>query len=170
VERASDGSSDEDDKEDGDHGTSPNNATRTAKRIYKKALKILKFKMYFENFFPTDTEKDSLPYSCWNSAVASIGEINGGPAAAREMFYDAGYEKKVRTSPTVLSIAITLNISPHPPTPSLISISALSGTHLLQSLRTATTDTTAQRRRNPLLLLMTAMPTQVILSVFRNAQ
>jgi len=97
VEAVSDASSDEDEEEDGGHGTGHDDATRTAKRIYKKALKILKFKLYFENFFPIDTEKDSLPYSCWTSAVASIGEIAGGSAAAQGMFYGGGYDKKVCT-------------------------------------------------------------------------
>jgi hypothetical protein len=69
---------------------------RVAKEIYKKAHKTLKLKLYFENFFPTDTDKDSLPYSCWMSAAASIGEIGGGPTATCRMFHDFGYDDMVR--------------------------------------------------------------------------
>ena len=91
TEKANDGADEDEDEaedEDGDDDARHGNAARLAKRIYKKALKILKLKLYFENFFPTDVEKDSLPYSCWTTAVASSGEIDGGSAAACRMFYE----------------------------------------------------------------------------------
>ena len=95
MERASNNSTDEEeDEDDGGHRAGHDNATRTAARIYKKALKILKLKLYFENFFPVDTKKDGLPLSCWTSTVASIGGIDGGPAAARKMFYELKYGEK----------------------------------------------------------------------------
>lgn len=98
MERASNNSTDEEeDEDDGGHRAGHDNATRTAARIYKKALKILKLKLYFENFFPVDAEKDGLPLSCWTSAVASIGEIDGGSAAARKMFHELKYGEKVCT-------------------------------------------------------------------------
>jgi hypothetical protein len=84
---------DEDGGRDAHHGS---HAARVAKGIYKKALKTLKFKLYFENFFPTDEEKDGLPYSCWISAIESSGEIEGGSVAAHKMFYDFGYDDTVR--------------------------------------------------------------------------
>ena len=103
MEKASDNSANEGDDDsgeegDGGHGTSRDGTARAvAKRIYKKALKILKRKLYFENFFPIDAEKDSLPYSCWISAVASMGQIDGGSATAHRMFYTFGYDDVVRT-------------------------------------------------------------------------
>ena len=96
VEKPSDDESDGDDDEDDGGPRIGQDNTRAGKRIYKKALKILKLKLYFENFFPSDTEKDSLPYDCWSAAVASMGEIDGGPAAAKRLFYDVGYDKKAR--------------------------------------------------------------------------
>ena len=87
---------DEDENEDGGHNAGHDDPTRTAERIYKKALKILKFKLYFENFFPTDDDKTDLPSSCWAAAIASIGEINGGPAAVRRMLHDYEYDEMVR--------------------------------------------------------------------------
>jgi len=87
----------EDEDEDRGHGSNRTDTVRVAKKIYKKALKVLKFKLYFENIFPTDVEKDSLAYSCWTSAVVSTGQIDGGSAAARKMFHDFGYEDTVRT-------------------------------------------------------------------------
>lgn len=87
---------DEDGDENGDRDARHGDAARLAKGVYKKALKTLKFKLYFENFFPTDVEKDGLPYSCWSSAVASFGEIDGGSAAVCRMFYDFGYDDMVR--------------------------------------------------------------------------
>ena len=106
MEKPSGDTSDESDDEDEDagHGTDRDDATRVAKTIYKKAYKILKLKLYFENFFPTDTEKDSLPYSCWTSAVTSIGGIDGGSAAAQKMFYESGFDKKVRALTVSYSI------------------------------------------------------------------
>jgi hypothetical protein len=163
MEKAGGDSADEDkdEGEDGGHGASQDDTTRMAKMIYKKALKILKLKLYFENFFLTDAEKDGLPYSCWTSAVASINEIDNGSAAARRMFYDFGYDDMVRT----LTSGPTLNINTRclttPPTPSLISASALSGAHLSQSPWTVMTDTILQRRRNLPLSKTTAMSTRV---------
>jgi hypothetical protein len=100
---------DEDDNEGGDGKGS--SAGGTAKRIYKKALKILKLKLYFENFFPTDAEKDALPFSCWMSAVTSMGEIDGGTAAALKLFYRFGYGDKVRTTHKHLSLNSSLHLS-----------------------------------------------------------
>lgn len=101
MEKASEDSADdlegEDEAEGGGHGISRDGTARpVAKRIYKKALKILKQKLYFENFFPTDAEKDGLPYSCWTSAVESMGRVDGGSTAARRMFYTFGYDDVVR--------------------------------------------------------------------------
>jgi hypothetical protein len=162
IEKAGGDSADEDEDEgeDGGHhdGASHNDTTRMAKMIYKKALKILKLKLYFENFFPTDAEKDGLPYSCWTSAVASIDEIDNGSAAARRMFYDFGYDDMVRTLTS--GPALNTRCLTTPPTPSSISASALSGAHLSQSPWTVTTDTTLRRRRNPLLSKTTAMSTR----------
>ena len=121
VEKVSDNSSDDDEDNDEDndtgagHGTGHGDAARTARAIYKKAYKILKLKLYFENFFPADEEKDSLPQDCWTSAVASIaGKIDGGPAATERMFHDFGYDKQVRALPGVPSLARRApKISPH---------------------------------------------------------
>ena len=35
------------------------------------------------------------PCDCWSAAIASMGEIDSGPAAAKRLFYDLGYDKKV---------------------------------------------------------------------------
>lgn len=96
-EAANDLDIDEDEGEDEDAEDGPHDGG-DARRIYKKALKILKLKMYFENFFPTDAEKDALPFTCWMAAVESIGQVNGGPAAARNMFYTSKYGDTVRAS------------------------------------------------------------------------
>jgi len=98
VEKADDDSFNEDEDKDkvAHHRIGHDDNTRVVHRIYKKAYKILKLKLYFENFFPADDKKDSLPYGCWISAVASIGKIDGGPAVAQSMFYDYEYDKKVR--------------------------------------------------------------------------
>ena len=131
VEKTDDDAADEDEdeceEEDRGHNAGHDDATRTAERIYKKALKILKFKLYFENFFPTDDEKIELPSSCWAAAVASIGEIDCGPAAARRMLHDFGYEDTVRVLASTSFVPPFL--IPHLPTPSLKSASALSGAH-----------------------------------------
>jgi len=58
VEKPGDGGSDED--EGGGRGTGHcNDTVRVANCIYKKAYKRLKLKLYFENLFQTDDEKDS---------------------------------------------------------------------------------------------------------------
>ena len=89
---------DEDENEDGGRGADRGGSAKVvAKRIYKKALKILKRKLYFEIFFPTDTEKDGLPYSCWTSAVASMDHVDGGSTAACRMFYTFRYDNMVCT-------------------------------------------------------------------------
>ena len=110
---SADESEDEDEDDDGGHGAHHDDATRTARRIYKKALKTLKLKLYFENLFPTEAEKDGLPRSCWASAVASIGKIDGGSAAASKMLHDFGYETMVRTHATnsVRRYLITRHVS-----------------------------------------------------------
>jgi len=129
VEKANDDDADEDEDEDedGGHNAGHDDATRTAAMIYKKALKILKFKLYFENFFPTDDEKIDLPSTCWAAAIASIGEINGGPAAARRMLHDFEYDEMVRV---LTGISVPPSSIPHLPTLSSTSVSALSGIHL----------------------------------------
>lgn len=99
MEKVDDGSADKDEDNDNDGGRSAGRegSARVAERIYKKALKILKRKLYFENFFPTDAEKDSLPYSCWTSAVAAMDQIDGGTVAAHNMLYEFKYDDVVRT-------------------------------------------------------------------------
>ena len=117
MEKPSDETGEDDDDEDKSEGDGASHdesdATRTAEEIYKKALRALKFKLYFENFFPTDTEKDSLPYSCWVSAAASISEVDSESAAVHKMFYNHGYDDKVRAL-TNSSCSSTLDTSPLP--------------------------------------------------------
>ena len=100
MENAGNNSADEDEDkdedEDGGRGADRGGSAKAvAKRIYKKALKILKRKLYFEKIFPTDAEKDSLPYSCWTSVVVSMDHIDGGSTTACEMFYTFGYDNTV---------------------------------------------------------------------------
>ena len=131
VEKTSNDATEEDEDdgedEDGGHKIGHSKPARTAERIYKKALKILKFKLYFENFFPTDDDKIGLPSSCWAAAIASIGEIDGGPAAARSMFHDFGYEDMVCA---LTSSSVPPFLIPRPPTLSSKSVSAPSGARL----------------------------------------
>lgn len=138
VEAGNDSAGDDDGEDDeNNHGTSRSDAASVAARIYKKAHKMLKSKLYFESLFPVDAEKDTLPYSCWTSAISSMNEIGGDPAAARKMFYDFAYNDKVRV--LILTIRSPPHghaqhfahiISPHLPPSSLINVSVQSGTLL----------------------------------------
>jgi len=84
-----------------------------ASAIYRKALKMLKRELYFEIFFPTDTEKEGLPYRCWTSAVASMRQIEGGTAFANKLFYVYGYNGVVSHIRQCFSSKIDM-ISPSP--------------------------------------------------------
>ena len=148
-EKVDDPDIDEDKDEDGDDESEDDPGhDGIAKRIYHKALKMLKFKLYFENFFPTDTEKDALPYSCWVSAVESIDQVDGGSAAACKMFYGTKYGRRVCASAVVILSFTILNPSPHLLTLSSTSVSVPSETRLSRNLETVITYPTAQRRRN----------------------
>ena len=92
----SDGSANEDEDGREDWRGSGDDAAHVVLGIYRKVLRVLKFKLYFKNFFPTEDEKENLPYVCWTSAAESIGEIDGGPAAVRRMFHSFGYGDLVR--------------------------------------------------------------------------
>ena len=131
MEKEADDSANEDeDKGNKKRNASCNDPTKTAmaEKIYKEALRTLKLKLYFENFFPADTDKDNLPYNCWTSAVASMSDIDGGDSTARKMFYEFGYDNVVRN--TIEDPTPHAKISLHLLDSSSINGSALSGVHL----------------------------------------
>ena len=96
VEEASDDGANEDSEDDEDDDEDGGQDVPLANQIYKKALKILKRKLYFEKNFPIDAEKEDLSYNCWTTAVASMDQIEGGPASANRMFHNYGYSGVVR--------------------------------------------------------------------------
>ena len=90
-----DGENDAGDDEDGDD---QGDEKRQAARIYKRSLKVLKFKLYFEDFFPTDDDRSAFIYDCWATGAKTTKGINGDRANFKTMLYDFKYDKKVRKS------------------------------------------------------------------------
>jgi hypothetical protein len=74
-----------------------------AKRVYKHALRILKFKLYFEDFFPTDDDRASLTYDCWMAGAKATKGLDADHATSERMLYLFGYDKKVcNPCPTIV--------------------------------------------------------------------
>ena len=95
--------------DDGDgNGDDENNLDQSdekgqAERVYKHAMKILKFKMYFEDFFPTDDDRASLTYDCWMAGAKVTKGFDADHATTKWMLYHFKYDKTVRNPcPTVL--------------------------------------------------------------------
>ena len=93
---------DEDDEEDNE-GNANNNGgdgqsdeKQLAKRVYKNSFKILKFKMYFEDFFPADDDRDALVFDCWMAGAKVTSGLTKDHGALKRMLYRHKYDKKVR--------------------------------------------------------------------------
>lgn len=82
---------------DGDR--SRNSEKSQAERIYDRSLKILKFKLYFEDFFPTDDDRSALVYDCWMAGAKVTKGVNSDHATLEWMFYHFGYDKMVGKPP-----------------------------------------------------------------------
>jgi len=96
VDTDSDNGDDEDDDQEED--TDRNDEESQAKRVYDRALKVLRFKLYFEDFFPADDDKGALVYDCWMAGAKTTRGLNGDRAALKWMLYHYKYDKQVRTS------------------------------------------------------------------------
>ena len=100
-----------DDNDDGDDkgGDSAdrrrNSEKGLAERIYDRSLKILKFKLYFEDFFPTDDDRGALVYDCWMAGAKVTKGADRDHATLEWMLYHFGYDKTVcePCHPTILS-------------------------------------------------------------------
>ena len=89
---------DEDDNENNDDRSDEKNQ---AKRIYTHSLKVLKFKLYFEDFFPTDDDRSALVYDCWMAGAKATKGVNKDNDALKRMLYHFKYDKKVRKLPAI---------------------------------------------------------------------
>jgi len=70
------GNEDDDDGDDDDDDNDDwSDEKGQAKCVYKHSLKILKFKLYFEDFFPTNDDRGTLVYNCWMAGAKVTGCI-----------------------------------------------------------------------------------------------
>jgi len=95
VDTDSDNGDDEDEDQEDDNDR--NDETSQAKRVYGHALKVLRFKLYFEDFFPADDDRGALVYDCWMAGAKTTRGLDGDRAALKRMLYHYKYDKKVRT-------------------------------------------------------------------------
>ena len=94
-----DGDNGDDEDDDQEEDTDRNDEESQAKRIYNRALKVLRFKLYFEDFFPADDDKGTLVYDCWMAGAKTTRGLDGDRAAIKRMLYHYKYDKQVCTSP-----------------------------------------------------------------------
>ena len=93
----------EDDDDDGDGEDDGDNdrsdEKNQAKRIYKHSLKVLKFKLYFEDFFPTDDDRGARVYDCWMAGAEATKGLDKDHTALKWMLYRFKYDKQVCEPP-----------------------------------------------------------------------
>ena len=95
VDSGGDDEGDEDEDEE-DHDDR-NDEKSQAACVYKHALKVLKFKLYFEDFFPTDDDKGALVYDCWMAGARVTKGLSADPGTLKWMLYHFKHDKTVRT-------------------------------------------------------------------------
>jgi hypothetical protein len=96
LEQADADSDNEDDEDDDENdGGDRSDEKSQAKRIHKHAMKILKFKLYFEDLFPTDDDRGMLVYNCWMAGAKVTSGLDEDRTTIKWMFYHFKYDKKV---------------------------------------------------------------------------
>ena len=95
LEKTDADSDDEDDDDDNGDNDRSDEKSR-AKRVYKHALKILKLKLYFEDFFPSDDNRASLVYDCWMAGAKVTKGLDEDHETLDWMLHNFEFNKKVR--------------------------------------------------------------------------
>lgn len=101
VERGDTDDGDEGDK-DHDGGDDRNHERDQAKRVYENSVRFLKFKLYFEDFFPTDDDRGALIYDCWMDGANVTKGLTDDCVVLERMLYRFKYDKKARVPPLSL--------------------------------------------------------------------
>ena len=97
----------DDEEEDQEDDNDRNDEKSQAKRVYHGALKVLRFRLYFKDFFPADDDRGVLVYDCWMAGAKTTRGLNGDRAALKRMLYQYKYDKKVRTPPPRCRLRLT---------------------------------------------------------------
>jgi hypothetical protein len=97
------------DDDGGDTGSEDDRGGKTlglksqANRIFRHAHKMLKYRLYFEDFFPIDDDRAALIYECWMAGAKVTSGVDEDKATLESMLYRLGQDKKVRPSLSLIS-------------------------------------------------------------------